>query len=161
VTPTVVEVPVAGPLRDWADDLVAASWGGAVARRGALVDPAACPGFVAVDGERPVGLVTFAIRSGDCEIVTIDARVRRAGVGRRLVAAVIEMARAAGVTSLWLITTNDNRVAIAFYEALGFVLVARYDGAVDEARRTIKPGIPATGVDGTPIRDELEYRLAL
>jgi len=32
---------------------------------------------------------------------------------------------------------------------------------VDEARRTLKPELPAVGADGIPIRDELELELLL
>jgi acetyltransferase len=49
----------------------------------------------------------------------VAARVRRSGVGRRLMAAVEETARERGLTLLWL-TTHDGTEACAFYEALGY-----------------------------------------
>jgi len=156
-----VGLPVAGDLRAWAVDQLNSSWGGVVARRGALIDPRVLPGFVAVlDGER-VGLATFEVVGPECEVVTIDATVKRMGVGQALVGGVAASARELGADALWLVTTNDNTDAIAFYSAVGFALVARRDGAVDDARCRLKPSIPLLGLDGIPIRDELEFRLPL
>lgn len=136
--------------------LVVAGWGEAVARRGELVAVAGLPGFAAVDGDEVVGVVTYAKRSDGCEVVTLEAFRPRTGVGRRLIEAVADAARASGCERLWLVTTNDNLGALAFYAALGFAVTAERPGAVDEARRTIKPSIPETDHDGIPIRDEIE-----
>jgi hypothetical protein len=54
------------------------------------------------------------------------------------------------------VTTNDNAPAIRFYQRRGWDLVALHRDAVNESRR-LKPEIPATGVDGIPIRHELEF----
>ena len=51
--------------------------------------------------------------------VAVAERVRGTGVGRRLMAAVEEAARARGLTLLWL-TTHDGSDACAFYEAVGY-----------------------------------------
>ena len=116
--------------------------------------PADLPGFVALDGERAVGLVTYA-RDGDAvEIVTIDAFEPRRGVGRALVEAV----ETRGAVRIHLVTTNDNVSAQRFYEALGFRLLAVREGAVERSR-ALKPEIPLLGEGGTPIRDELAYEL--
>jgi hypothetical protein len=56
---------------------------------------------------------------------------------------------------LWLVTTNDNLDALRFYQRRGFRITEVRLGAVDEARRTLKPGIPAIGASGIPIRDEI------
>ena len=136
--------------------LVVGGWGDAVARRGELVPVAGLPGFAVLTDDEVVGVVTYATRDDGCEVVTLEAFRPRAGVGRRLVEAVADAARVAGCDRVWLVTTNDNRGALAFYAALGFTVVAERPGAVDEARRTIKPSIPETGHDGVPIRDEIE-----
>jgi len=62
---------------------------------------------------------------------------------------------------IWLVTTNDNLEALRFYQRRGFVLSALRPGAVDEARRGLKPQISAVGEFGIPIRDELELELRL
>ena len=56
---------------------------------------------------------------------------------------------------LWVVTTNDNLPALAFYQLHGLRLASLRPRAVDLARR-IKPAIAETGYDGIPIRDELE-----
>jgi ribosomal protein S18 acetylase RimI-like enzyme len=141
----------------WAEALVGAELGGRwQARRGELVDALAAPGWVAERDGRPVGLLTGAARDDGWEVVLLVATERRTGVGSALVAAVLDEARAAGAARVWLVTTNDNLGALAFYQRLGFRLSALRPGAVDDARATLKPEIPPTGADDLPIRDELE-----
>ena len=62
---------------------------------------------------------------------------------------------------LWLITTNDNVRALAFYQRWGLDLCAFRRGAVDESRRTLKPEIPPRAANGIPISHELELELLL
>lgn len=50
----------------------------------------------------------------------VDPTARRMGVGSALVDAIIERARAAGVTTLLLDVADGNAAAIALYEAKGF-----------------------------------------
>ncbi len=59
-----------------------------------------------------------------------------------------------------MITTNDNTPAIRFYQKRGFSLVAVHRNAIAESRK-LKPEIPLAGVDGIPIRDEIELELLL
>jgi hypothetical protein len=61
---------------------------------------------------------------------------------------------------MWLITTNDNHPAIRFYERRGMSVVAVHRDAVTKARG-LKPEIPELGIDGTPIRDEIEFEVRL
>ena len=70
-------------------------------------------------------------------------------------------ARAAGCARLWLVTTNDNLDALGFYQRRGLRLSRSAPGAVDDARRTLKPEIPETGDGDIPIRDELELEMRL
>lgn len=150
-----------GPEREWAAAFLRESWGGVVARRGELVDPTGLPGFVGhVDGER-AGLATYAVRRGDCELVTIDSLREGLGVGRALLDAVRGAALAAGCRRLWLVTTNDNVRALGIYQRWGMELVAFRRDAVTEARKTLKPSIPERGANGIPIKDELELELLL
>jgi hypothetical protein len=62
---------------------------------------------------------------------------------------------------VWVVTTNDNLGALAFYQRAGFRLCALRSGAVDQARAALKPEIPLPGQDGLPLRDELELAIAL
>jgi GNAT superfamily N-acetyltransferase len=76
-------------------------------------------------------------------------------VGTALLDAVKRIALEAGCRRVYLTTTNDNLRALRFYQRRGFRLVAVYAGAVDRARAH-KPQIPAIGMHGIPIRDEIE-----
>ena len=82
-------------------------------------------------------------------------------MGRELLNEARQIAVDRGCTRLWLITTNDNTRAIAFYEAWGMSRVAEHLGAVDRSRASLKPTISTHGANGAPIRDEFEYELRL
>jgi GNAT superfamily N-acetyltransferase len=133
--------------------------GGLQARRGELVDVLGLPGFVAERDGSPVGIATYRRDGDECELAFIAAFEPRRGVGSALLEAVVEAA--AGCARLWLVTTNDNLDALRFYQRRGFRLSALRTGAVDEARGTLKPRIPAVGAYGIPLRDELELELVL
>jgi ribosomal protein S18 acetylase RimI-like enzyme len=120
------------------------------------------PALIAVDeaGER-VGIATYAVEGETAELVTLNALRPGLGAGRRLVEAVAEAARTAGAARLRVMTTNDNTVALRLYQRVGFRFAEVRPGAVDEARRTLKPTIPLVGNDGIPIRDEIDLVLDL
>ena len=127
---------------------------------GGVVDASLLPGWLALaepDGE-VVGLLTYLVSGDMADIVTINA-FAGGGIGAALVEALTGELGAA-VARLRVTTTNDNTRALRFYQRAGFRLTALRPGAVDEARK-IKPGIPVTGNDGIPIRDELELVMEL
>jgi len=153
--------PAAEADRGWVRELLRERWGSPMTvRRGETVDAAGLSAFLALEGDRPVGLATYAVRDGECELVTIDALEEGRGVGSALLEAVRAAARAAGCSRLWLVTTNDNLRALRFYQRRGFALTALRPGALAESRR-LKPSIPAVGLHGIPLRDELELELDL
>jgi ribosomal protein S18 acetylase RimI-like enzyme len=137
----------------WRDDIVVA--------HGVVFQPATLPGFFALDRSGTVvGLVTYAVQSEACEIVTIDALTEGRGVGRALVTAVTDAARRVGCRRIELVTTNDNERARGFYRRLGFVVVEVREGAL-EGSRLLKPSIPLVNDAGVPIRDEIALVLEL
>jgi ribosomal protein S18 acetylase RimI-like enzyme len=73
---------------------------------------------------------------------------------------VIYTARKAGCYRVWLITSNDNLHALKFYQNYGFRLVTVYPNALDISRK-LKPEIPLVGLDGIPLRDEIELEFRL
>lgn len=151
--------PVEPADRSWILALLHEHWSGEeVVSRGRLHRPADLPGFVALIAGDPHGLATYEIREGECELVTLNSLAPRLGLGRRLVDAVREAAAAAGCRRLWLVTSNDNTEALAFYQRIGFHLAALHRGALAESR-ALKPAIPETGRLGIPIRDEIELEL--
>ena len=146
----------------WAAEVYTEHWAAPlVARKGELVDLRTLPALVAeLDGER-AGLATYAVRGDACELASMIALTEGAGVARALAGAVKGAAARAGCATVWLITTNDNTRALRAYQRHGFDLVALHRGAVDVARRRLKPEIPANGRDGIPLRHELELAIRL
>ena len=59
-----------------------------------------------------------------------------------------------------MITTNDNLHALRYYQKRGFDIIGFNYNALDEARK-IKPEIPLTGMDGIPLKHEIELELLL
>jgi ribosomal protein S18 acetylase RimI-like enzyme len=118
------------------------------------------PGFVALLGNRRVGLLTYRIESGEWEIVTLDSLMERIGIGTSLIRAVRSVAVSSKCRRLWLITTNDNLNALRFYQRRGFSIAALYRNALDLSRK-LKPEIPRMGLDEIPLRDELELETLL
>jgi ribosomal protein S18 acetylase RimI-like enzyme len=148
--------------RDWAAGFYGEPWGGTrMARLGELLDLRDLPAFVAEHEGEVAAVATYAIRGERCELAGLTTSMRRVGAGTALVDAVTAEARQAGCSTLWVLTTNDNTPALRFYQRAGFDLVALHRGAVDEARRELKPEIPEVGRDGIPLRHELVLELAL
>ena len=147
--------------RKWVKERTELLFGGDfVVSRDEVHDPHKLPGFIAtVDRER-VGLATYSIYGGECELVTIDALCQFMGVGTLLLEKVIEIAREAGCRKIWSITTNDNLDAQRFFQRRGFFLTKVRVGGMTKIR-LLKPNVPKVGYYNLPVRDEFEYELKL
>lgn len=147
--------------RIWVKERTELLFGGDfVVSRNEVHDPHKLPGYIAtVEGER-VGLATYCIYGGECELVTIDALCQFMGVGTMLLEKVIEIARQAGCRKIWTITTNDNLDAQRFFQRRGFVLCKVRVGGMTKIR-LLKPNVPRVGYYDLPVRDEFEYELEL
>jgi ribosomal protein S18 acetylase RimI-like enzyme len=136
-------------------------WGGEeMIARGNIYRPEQLEGFVIEEDEEWIGLLTFLVKDGDCEVISLDSLHQGQGLGSRLIDQVIQEARTQGCRRLFLITTNDNLNALGFYQRRGFEIAAVYRGAVNESRKR-KPGIPLVGYDNIPLRDEIEVEISL
>ncbi len=154
-------IPLDDTTRPAAIDLIRDNWAGPlIITRGRVHSAENLPGFVAMVEGQMVGLVTYCIEYGECEITSLDSLVERQGIGTKLIQRVIEEAKAQGCTRAWLITTNDNTQAIRFYQKRGFTLAAIYLNAI-EASRKLKPQIPLIGMDDIPILHEFEFEMRL
>jgi len=154
-------VALTSRYQDWARQLICERWGSAaIVTRGIVHRADRAPGFVALAGGSPQGLLTHQTTDGDCEILTLNSLLEGRGIGRALIAAVREFASAQKFRRVWLITTNDNTAALRFYQMQGFQLTAIYRDVVKESRK-LKPEIPEKGLDGIAIRDEIELELQL
>ena len=131
-------------------------------RNGQRLDALSHPAVVAEDAGAVVGVVTYDIVGQACEISTLFADEKQwTGVGTTLLAEVAEIAYRSGCAYCWVVTTNDNVDGLRFYQRRGFRLARIRPGAVDEARRTLKPEIALVGNYGIPIRDEIELEQQL
>ena len=122
---------------------------------------AALPALVAEHEGEVAAVATYEVQGSECELAGLTTAMRRVGGGTALVEAVAGVAREAGCSRLWVLTTNDNTPALRFYQRAGFDLCALHVGAVDTARASLKPEIPETGRDGIPLRHELVLEMAL
>jgi ribosomal protein S18 acetylase RimI-like enzyme len=147
--------------RAWLEAHLDEVWGGPLqARRGELFDARQLPGLVAERAGERVGVLCYRDGGdGSWELALISAVSGHSGVGSALVAAMVD--RVGAGSRIWVVTTNDNVDALRFYQRRGFRLRVVRPGAVDEARRSLKPGIPLVGRYGIPLRDELELELLL
>ena len=154
-------VPLSDEHRPWLAEVLTREWGSpTIISRGKQHDALQLPAFVAIKDNAPAGAVTYEITGDSAEIVTLNCEIRRRGIGSALMEAAAEAVRYAGCRRLWLVTTNDNTDALAFYQKRGFRIVAVHRDAVITARER-KPEIPMTGAHGIPIRDELELEIVL
>ena len=108
--------------------------------RGKIVDMTRTEGIVVREKGNIVGLLTYLIRDGICEIISLDSRQE----GRRLT----------------VITTNDNIQAIRFYQRCGFDMSHLYHNALNYSRK-LKPEIPLIGANGIPLMHEIEFVMDL
>lgn len=147
--------------RPWlAEQLFQAFGSSQIVSNGILRDADRLPGWVArMDGVR-AGFLCYALENTDMELVTLLVRQRRRGIGKSLIEKAVEFARENDAHRLWLVATNDNKPAHAFYDSCGFELREIREGAIAEAR-SLKPEIPETGVEGIPIEDEWIFELVL
>jgi ribosomal protein S18 acetylase RimI-like enzyme len=144
--------------RPWAETFMSDQFGGPLqARRGELLDVLALPGFIAERDDLTIGLATYRLENDECEIAFIATLERHAGVGTALLNALLRTV--SHCDRIWLATTNDNLEALRFYQRRGFVLSALRPGAVEEARKQLKPRISTVGEFGIPVRDEIELEL--
>ena len=136
-------------------------WGGEeMISRGQVYRPEQLEGFVVEEGSAWIGLLTFFIKDGECEVTSLDSLREGQGIGSKLIDRAVEEALARGCKRLFLITTNDNLNALGFYQKRGFEIAAVYRRAVNESRKR-KPGIPLVGMNNIPLRDEIELEMSL
>lgn len=124
------------------------------------IDLGSADGFYTCDGDKITGLITFRVSGKEMEILSLDSLYEHRGTGTVLLNAATEKARDSGLERIMLITTNDNLPALRFYQKRGFDLVQIRRNALEQARK-IKPEIPLIGMDGIPLKHEIELELIL
>jgi ribosomal protein S18 acetylase RimI-like enzyme len=145
----------------WKHQVLMREWGAtSVARRGELIEADQLDGFVAISRNERVGLLTVGHQHPELEIVTIQSMHEGIGIGRALMDAARRHAEEVRAERLWLMTTNNNFRAFAFYQRWGMQVVALHPNEVERSR-AVKPSIPLADGTGVPIRDELELEVRL
>jgi len=159
--------PITADHQAWLADFLSRHWGSPMIADGNhMIDASQCPAFAAVRaadmfGDAPVvGVITYLVTGKSCEILTLNSLEERIGIGSALIDAVLHAARAEHCKRVFLKTTNDNTHALRFYQRRGFVISAVRVNAIEAVRKR-KPQIPLTGLDGIPIRDEIELEITL
>jgi ribosomal protein S18 acetylase RimI-like enzyme len=146
--------------KQWVTSLLEKDWGSTMmVSRGRIHRIDSQPGFIATLDNKRNGLVTYEIIGTNCEITLLQSVKQGIGIGTRLVSAVRNLAKDAGCSRLWLITTNDNLHAMGFYQKTGFTLAAVYPNALEESRKFKQ--ISRIGMNGIPLRDEIELEMWL
>jgi GNAT superfamily N-acetyltransferase len=126
-----------------------------------VFDCSALNGFAVISEEdQIIGLITYVMNENECEVISLDSLVEGKGIGSALLQEVERIAVQNKCTRVKLITTNDNLSALKFYQKRGFELVKIHKNAVERARK-IKPEIPLIGIDGIPLKDEIELEKVL
>ena len=154
-------LPITAGDRSWIFPLLKENWGSlTMVSRGRYYNVSENPGFTAKKDGQPAGLITYEILGDECEITSLQSMSEGEGIGSALITAVKEEAEKAGCKRLVVLTTNDNAHAFRFYQKRGFTLSAVHPNSMEAARK-LKPEIPLIGMDGIPMRDEIEFEMVL
>ncbi len=127
---------------------------------GESIDLSIADGWYACQDDEIIGLITYRISGDEMEILSLDSLRENQGTGTALLNKAISEARNNGITKIMLITTNDNLPALRFYQKRGFDMVRLFYNAVDQSRK-LKPEIPLFGIDGIPLKHEIELEMIL
>ncbi len=127
---------------------------------GESIDIGLADGWYAFEENQIIGLITYRIVGHVMEILSLDSLHENRGIGTALLHRAIADAKSAGCSRIILTTTNDNLSALRFYQKRGFDMSAFRRNALDQVRM-IKPEIPLTGMDGIPLRHEIDLELLL
>ena len=143
------------------DDFIIRQWFSLrMVLHGESVDLGAADGWYAVEDDEIVGLITYRVSDDGMEILSLDSLHEQHGVGTALLNMAISYARNSGISKITLITTNDNLPALRFYQKRGFDMSRLFCNAVDQSRK-LKPEIPLFGIDGIPLKHEIELEMNL
>ena len=143
------------------DDFIISRWFSMqMVLHGESIDLGAADGWYAVLDDEIVGLITYRILDDSMEILSLDSLHEQHGVGTALLNMAISYARNGGISKITLITTNDNLPALRFYQKRGFDMARLLCNAVDLSRK-LKPEIPLYGIDGIPLKHEIELEMNL
>ena len=104
-------------------------------------------------GDVPAAAASLIWRAFEMElrILIVDNAFRRQGLASRILEDLRGRTLERGLKRITLFTSNDNTPAIRLYQKIGFRLKALYPGRLERKRGCVR-----LGVDGIPIRDDVE-----
>jgi GNAT superfamily N-acetyltransferase len=117
-------------------------------------------GAYAADGTL-LALILWTMRGKTALLGAVDGIVPGSGGTTALIEFVKREARSRGATTLRAVTTNDNTVALVYYQRRGFRLDTLFVGSVDAFRGRDNPNFRHIGFNGLPVRDTLELEMEL
>ena len=126
--------------------------------QGESIDLSKADGWYALEDNEIVGLITYQLVDKAMEILSLDSLREKRGIGTALLGQAVKHAKDIGIKRIILTTTNDNLSALRFYQKRGFDIFKINLNAVEQSRK-IKPEIPLIGMDGIPIKHEIELEL--
>jgi GNAT superfamily N-acetyltransferase len=126
--------------------------------RGEIIDMTQVDGIIAMNDDEIIGLLTYIITDGTCEITSLNSLKEGNGIGTALVNKVISIAKEEKCNRIIVVTTNDNINAIRFYQKRGFDMARLYHNALDVSRK-LKPEIPLIGENKIPLKHEIEFEI--
>ena len=117
-------------------------------------DVLTCPAFLACDGRDAVGMASYAVEPDWDAVVLVMLNVLpacqdRAG-GSALIKALVDETARLGRARILVATSNDDLLALAFYQRRGFHLTGLIPGIIAEHH-----GGELVGFAGIPVRDEI------
>ena len=147
--------------REWIDEFILQQWFSMqMVVRGESIDLSTAAGYYAVEGDEIIGLITYRITDNEMEILSLDSLRENKGIGTELLNKAIFKAVETGCSKITLITTNDNLLALRFYQKRGFDMCRLYCNAIEQSRK-IKPEIPLFGENGIRIKHEIQLEMIL
>jgi GNAT superfamily N-acetyltransferase len=153
--------PIRTEDKEWVIEFTRTQWASdIIISRGKVHNVANLKGIIAYKGNTRVGIITYNIEEKNCEIITLNSLEENRGIGTLLLKEVEKIARSKRITRIWLITTNDNIMALQFYQKKSFNIKAIYPNIIREYR-LLKPEIPIIAENGIEIRDEIELEKVL
>lgn len=147
-----VVAPLEDHDRSWLLSLVDEEWGRPLVSTSGSYEPAELPGLVAHSDGRRLGALLYRDDGLDREVVLLHSLLRRCGIGSLLLADAGRLASQAGLSRLWLITTDDNLGAVNFYLANGMHLSRRHPNFAATVAE-MKPSV----LTGPSFEDALEF----
>jgi len=145
--------------RSWINKYLIKEWASTnIVSREKIYDTKILPGFIALENNQYIGILTYRIERDECEIMTLNSIKEGIGIGSALLKHLLIFIKQENIKRVWLITTNNNWGAFRFYQKKGFVIKTIYPNAIEKSRQ-LKPQIPLVDSEGIPIRDEIELEL--